>query len=288
MDWSLMPGAFPGLQTLSTHRNHPLENSSAHAPADLPPPLIFEQKELVAAKTAAQRHLVGQLNSLTYFLIGYQFVKYCYSSSLPPLFLHAIIQQLLHVEEITANNRSSRTLFSDAMSAQERHAELTGSTFDRAAWARLLESRLTHFIYWKFLAVAVMHMLFVILFLQGEAAAGRLPQLSFGLWYCLTFMGENGPSNYLVADPWWMRMWKLGLVELLACDLAILVLQLCVFQSIYVQLTISPRGLALGEEEVNIVRVQGGVRGEVAVDVEGHMDILHIKLFELFEREAYM
>lgn len=283
-----MPGAFPGSHAPSSHRNRPHQNPSPLPPVELPPPLIFEQKELVAAKTAAQRHLLGQLNSLTYFLIGYQFVKYCYSSSLPPLFLHAIIQQLLHVEEITANNHSSRTLFSEAMNAQERHAELTGSTFDRAAWARLLESRLTHFIYWKFLAVAVMHMLFVMIFLQGEADAGRLPQLSFGLWYCLAFMGENGPSNYLAADSWWIRMWKLGLVELLACDLAILVLQLCVFQSIYVQLTISPRGLALGEEEVNILRVQGGARGEVDVDVEGHMDILHIKLFELLEREAYM
>lgn len=285
-----MPGAFPGtsIPSLSTSRNHDNSQNFPSPPVELPPQLIFEQKEQVGAKTAAQRHLLGQFNSLTYFIIGYQFVKYCYSSSLPPLFLHAIIQQLLHIDEITDRNRSFRTLFSDVMSAQERHAELTGVSFDRRAWAHHLESRLTHFIYWKFLVVAVMHILFVVVFLQGEAGAGRLSRLSFGLWYCLSFMGEIGPSNYLMADPWWLRLWKLGLVELLACDLAILVLQLCVFQSVYVQLTISPRGIALGEEEVNILRVQGGVRGDVEVDLEGRMDILHIKLFQLLERDAYM
>jgi len=288
MDWPQMPGSFPGTPLSNPRYNTVAQSQTPVARAELPPPILFEQKEQVGTKTAAQRHLIGQLNSLTYFVIGYQFVKYCYSSCLPPLFFHSLIQQLLHVEEITGNNRSSRTIFSEAIALQERQAELTGIPFDRRGWARLLESRLTQFIYWKFLVVAVWHTLFVVIFLQGEAAGGRLANLSFGLWYSLSFMGESYPSSYLVLDPWWLRLWKLGLVELLVCDVVILVLQLCVFQSIYLQLTISPRGLALGEDEVNIVRAQQGGSGEVKVDLEGRMDVLHIKLFQLFDREAYM
>lgn len=280
-----MPGSFPLPSNTSW---------SARSPPPAPPvaesstQVTFERKELIGTKTHAQRHLIGQLNSLTYFVIGYQFVKYCYSSCLPPLFFHALIQQLLNTEEITGNGQGTRVLFNEAIALQERHAEANGILYNRTAWVNLLLSKLCLFVYWKFLVVAAWHTVFVVGWVQLVANNGQLEDLSFGTWYCLSFMGETTPSNYSVLDPWWLRLWKLGLVELLITDVIILALQLCLFQSIYFQSTISPKGIALGEEEVYILRAQsGGAQGSVPLDHRGLPDVLHIKLFQMFDRESF-
>lgn len=283
-----MPGTFPAANSASRDHNPTSREPLLSPTAEISPPELFEQRELVGTKTHAQRHLIGQLNSLAYFLMGYQFVRFCYLSCLPPLFLHVVVQRLLDVEDITDNTRPTRVLFGEAISLMERQAEAQNTTFRRSVWVSLLLAKLGLFVYWKFVVAAVWHILFVVLMMQQIATAGHIDNVSLGLWYCLSFIGENLPSNYSVLDPWWVLLWKLGLVELVVTDVAILALQLCLFQSIFLQSTISPKGIALGEEEVYILRnLSGGARGVVPVDEQGRPEVLHIRLFQMFEGGSF-
>lgn len=268
----------------SSSQNRPTQNPIV---SEYLPETEFMKREVVVTKTASQRHLISQLNSLTYFLIGYQFVRYCYSSCLPPLFLHVVIQQLLSVGEITGNSRGSRVLFSEAVSFQERNAQTNGTSFSRSTWINQLLAKLCLFIYWKFAAVVVWHTLFVFMWLQDLGMKGHLDDVTYGSWYCISFMGENAPS-FSPLDGWWLRLWKLGLFELILCDVAILTLQLCLFQCVYLQLTISPKGIALGEQEVYILRVlSGGAQGTVPVNMMGIPYVLYIRLFQMFDRDSF-
>lgn len=283
-----MPGSFPGESSASRDHNATSTVSLRPIITELPPSTLFEQKEMVGTKTHAQKHLVNQLKSLSYFLIGFQFVRYCYSSCLAPLLLHLVVQKAIDVEDITDPSRPPRVLFGEAILLMEREAEAQNTTFRRSAWVSLLLAKLTLFIYWKYVVVCVWHLFFVVLLMQKLAANGNLDDVSLGLWYCLLFMGESVPLNLSASDSWVVQLWKLGLVELFVTNTAILALQILLFQSIYLQLTISPKGVALNEEEVYILRSQsGGARGLVPVDDEGRPDILYIRLFQMFERLSF-
>lgn len=292
--YSSMPGAFPSAELIQATANANAHAAAAAQAADAAsrtlsgsPSLQFDRMEKAAQKGLAQHHIVKQLNTLTFFLIGYQFVRFCYSLCLPPLFFHVLIQGLLNVNEIINQHRGHRALFSDALAVEERNAEATGTVFDSANWLRLLVLKLALFVYWKFVIVVLWHTVFVAGWMQQVAGAGHLADLSLGSWYCLLFIGEQGPLLYSPHHPLYVRLWQLGLVELVALDAAILVLQLVLFQSIYYQSTVSPLGIPLGDEEVDILRAHTAGSGTVPTDCRGIPDVFHIRLFHMFERELF-
>lgn len=271
---SVMPGSFTPLP--ASEPNDALFDIPDH---DF---TAFEHKETAGSKTLAQRHLLTQLTSLVYILAAYQFVKYCHLACFPPLAAHVLVQWLLQISELGESSSSPTILFNDVINLQQQQAEAAGLVFDRSNFVKLWLQRLLRSIYYKFVAVVLWHALFIA-WLQLVGSPDELLLLINGLWFCVTFLGESVPVNYSADDPWFLRWWKLGIVELILTDCFILVLQLTLYQSVYEQSTSLPKGIRLNEDEVHILRLHGAGSGEsLPVDGEGIPTILKVRLFQAF------
>lgn len=273
MSLNLMPGFFPDI-TSPTSSSIDVSEASAEE--------SFAEGQAVEKKTAAQKHLLGQLNALSFCLIGYQFLKYTHGSCLPPTMAHVFVQLLLSVYQVNSGNtEGSRRILSEYLDSQEELLRLMGLTLDRNRVIGYMMSKIRSFIYWKTVAAIVYHLIFVLRWLWPLAREGRLELLENGSWNFLSFLGESLPQSYSEKDSWVTQLWTLGLFQLVLLDLACLIFQLTIFQCIFLQSTISPRGIRLGEPEVFIVRGKsGGAVGKVAQDENGIPDVLHIKLYE--------
>lgn len=279
-----MPGTFPGPDSplrASGPAHHLEANSDLTSQHHQD---TFARRELVNFKTVSQKHLIGQLGTLTHLLIGIQFLRYTYSSCLPPVLGHCLVEFLLHGQHFaSAGPESGRRIFADQLDSQEQLFRSLGLEFDRASIVRFIMNKTRSFIFWKYLAVCVYHTVFVLLWLRPVALSGRLRLLEAGLWYCLSFLGQPAPA-FLPDSSRFVQMWHLGLYQLLILDTVILALQLIVYQCIYLQSTISPRGIRLNEPEVNICRsVLANVDGQVDLEQDGLPDVLHVKLYETLE-----
>lgn len=242
---------------------------------------LFAVRELGGCRTTAQKHLIGQLDALTYFVIGFQFLKYTHGSCMPPAIAHFLVSFLLHARKFIATGpESGRQIFAEHLNSQEQHFQAAGLTFDRRKIVKFIVGRTHHLILWKFLACVVYHTLLVVLYLQPVANEGKLYLLEYGLWYSISFVGETVSRNYSASDPWWLRLWKLGFCGLLFLDVVILILQLIIYQSIFLQSTISPKGLRLNERERYILRAQGAGSGTDLDSDNGVPVIIHVKLYE--------
>lgn len=280
---SSMPGAFP-LPELSRE-----DLSQAANVLHQEHEASFQRKEANGAKTGAQRHLMGQLDSLCYLLIGYQLIKHCHSACLFPVAAHWLVQLPLDFQVLSSPHGGGQLLFLEALTRQEEQATAMGLPFDREKVASSWLSRICICIYLKFVAVVVYHVLFIIWWVQPIADNGRLALLENGAWYSTSFIGEMVPTDYNAGAPWWLRLWKLGLFELILTDTLILAVQLVLYQAIYIQLTALPRGQRLGEDEVCILRCRpGGAGGEPTLCTDGTPDILHVKLYETLMTAAYI
>ncbi|GEQ71297.1 hypothetical protein JCM33374_g4979 [Metschnikowia sp. JCM 33374] len=282
-----IPGSFP-MEPPGPSVSYTPENNSIRSPeiqqisVDDALRNSFLTRETAHAKTMAQKHLVGQLDTFTYFVIGYQFLKYTHGSCMPPTLAHCLVQLSLYARHFTAvGPESARPIFAEHLSAQERHFQAAGLSFDRHKIVRFIVAKTRNVILWKFLGCFVYHILLVLFYLQPVANAGRLHLLENGSWYFISFLGESISQDYSSTAPWWLRLWKLGFCGLLFTDVVILVLQLILYQSIFLQSTVSPKGLRLNEPECYILRSSGSGTGVDPDSVEGEVpDIFHVKLYE--------
>ncbi|OBA18011.1 hypothetical protein METBIDRAFT_47791 [Metschnikowia bicuspidata var. bicuspidata NRRL YB-4993] len=243
---------------------------------------IFASKELGASKTAAQKHLIGQLDTLTYLIIGYQFLRYTHGSCMPPTLAHLLVQFLLYSRHFTAMGPGSgRQIFAEYLNSREQHFQAAGLSFDRQQIIDFIFLRMRNVILWKFLVCLVYHTLLVVLYLRPLANKDRLHFLQNGSWYFVSFVGEEISRHNLASSSWWLQLWQLGLFGLLGMDVVILIFQLILYQSIFLQSTISPKGLRLNEAECDILRAEGPGPG-LGIDTtsDGVPDIFHIKLYE--------
>lgn len=277
-----MPGSFPGLDSFQ---------SASPAVADVADDSfeLFSRKENVGNKTRAQRHMMGQIQALVYFLVGYQYIKYCHSACLLPVITHMVVQKLVSSEAIANQTSlvSGVLVVNEIINEQRRQDTSAGTSTNRSGLANLWMTKACLIVYWKFVAVAIYHILFVF-WLQQIENEGMLDLLVNGTWWVVSFIGERVPDNYLGDDNFFLRMYKLGLVELLLSDVAILVLQLILYQCVFVQSTLSPKGHALNEDEIYILRTKSGMGGDVDFDDDMIPDILHIRLYEAFRKDAFV
>lgn len=275
-----MPGSFPAAINVE---------GSASASVDQNSLENFAKKEYVGSKTRAQRNLVAQLDTLVFFLVGYQFIKYCHSACILPVLAHVAVQMMASVDSITnpSNLVSGMLLVTEVINRQHREATAAGQPSSRTHLANAVLTKTCLVIYWKYIFVVVYHTLFMVTWMQEIAKTGQLHRLQNGSWWVISFIGEDVPSHYSQDSSFWVRFYQLGLPELLLTDTIILAIQLVLFQCVFVQSTVSPKGIALDEDEIYILRAHNG-RGDVGELKEGVPDILHVKLYEVFRKEAFV
>lgn len=235
----------------------------------------FASREAAVARALAHRNLLHQLSSLSTFLIAYQFVRYYRWSCVVPLALHVAAQL-----QVAMGRGDNGGLFARALAAQQAAARSAGVAFERARVADGGMRLVWLLLHWKLVAAVAWHVVYVMAWLQPQAAAG-LERLVTTHGYFFLLMGEtqHDAASYDAASPWWLRLWHLRLVGAVALDVGILLVQLVQFQCVYLQSAESPRGIAVGEREIYVVRTRAGP-GVAPVPVP---DVLHVRLYQALD-----
>lgn len=231
-----------------------------------------------------------------YLLIGYQFIKYCHSACIVPVLFHIAVQKVLSCDSITSSgsNYAGVHVLREVINRQIRDAQRAGTALggpSETSVAAVVLARCCLLLYYKFLVACLYHTLFVCFWILLVAETGRIRQLEHGTWWTISFLGEGVPENYDADWNFWYKVSVLGLPGLLFSDLVILGIQLVLFQAVYKQSTISPLGVRLGEQEVDIVRVASDtvLDNSALFETEAGVPlVLRVKLYETFRREAFI
>lgn len=291
-----MPGAFPGSWTHPLQQQEDIPTTTAAASFQLDANYLrkFQTRKGVSQKTRHQQLLIAQLEALVYILVGYQFIKYCHSACIIPVIFHMAVQKVLSCDSITSasTNYSGVHIIREVIARHIRDSQnnADGSQTESSVAAIVL-ARCCLLVYYKFLVTCLYHILFVCFWALLVAETGRLRQLEHGTWWVISFIGESVPPGYDSGWNFWYKVSVLGLPGLLFSDLVILAVQLVLFQAVYKQSTVSPLGVRLGEQEVDIVRgpTDTGLDSSALFETEtGVPLILRIKLYETFAKEAFI
>lgn len=251
--------------------------------------LQFETNQLIHQKTKNQYDLLSHLEFLSYMIIFYQFMKYCHLACLIPLILHLSLQMILNSKLITHNDEYPQII-----------ALIMGNNDDEEG-DEDLESRnrvyhtfvhnYCYFLYIKTIFVLIYHTLFICTWVVSIVNSRQLDKLQHGTWWLISFIGEETP-NVSPSTPYFTKLYKLGLFQLLFTDLLILFIQLSLYQSIFKQSDAFHIERRLDEKEVYIIRKDSHSQivvddGSVKVDDEGIPTVLKIRLYDCFETDAY-
>lgn len=254
---------------------HQFPNSPS--PAEAPVVAKFAAREAASARVLAHQQLLHHLSSLAVFLIAYQFVRYYRWSCMVPLVLHVAAQ----LQVAMGRTDGDGGLFVRALAQQQAAAQRAGVAFDRTRVADGGVRLVWLLLHWKLVAAVAWHVVYVVAWLQPRAGDGGLARLVATQGYFFLVMGEchDGAAAYSATDPWWLRLWRLQLVGVVVLDVGILLVQLVLFQCVYLQAAESPRGTAVGEREIYVVRTRvGGAAVAAAVP-----EVLHVRLFQALD-----
>lgn len=301
----MMPGAFPNDTTGPSRRqelgsqglgslwqiNH--QNIGSGVPYATSADLVelqllqsFENKHKSITNILLQSHLVSQLDTLVYILIGYQTVKYCHSASLLPAIGHILIQQLLSCSAITSR-QSGGFIQLVAQYYRERENDRHNNDLEiNNSTGAVIPNDIAIIcsaIYCKTILVILYHCLFMSFWLIPIVDAGGLKMISNGTWWFVSFIGEYRPIDRWSDLSHIQKVTKLGLWELIGSDLVILFIQLVLFQSIYRQSTILSNQDGENRDETEILRRQGE-----AVESRGGDVVLRVRLYEAFRSNSFI
>lgn len=304
-----MPGAFPlvGLRlfqggaeaTLGLSRS--FGANAMYDDMELSLSEKFARQHRSGIKAHSQRDMVRALDAMVYLLVGYQYIKFCYSAALLPVVLHLVAQKFLSVEAYIGGvhgspQPSTITALAAATSASSRRsravtsARSNSSVTDRDGpdvehMSRVVRS-VCAFVYWKFILVVIYHTTFVCIYLMPFAMKDELTQFEYGTWWFISFIGETPPIDIASEPSVWWRIVALGLPGLLVVDLLILFLQLVLLQCLYNQSAVSPLGRSLHASS-NVLRLSGDHAEEPQGDETRQNYILLVRLFDVFAWEAF-
>lgn len=252
----------------------------------------FQKRQKISRKTIRQSNLINQLDSLIYILAGYQLIKYCHSASLIPLVVYVISQKFLCCDSFTSTDSSDN--FMTFLNQTERQNQ--ENNVDPEPIMKVFFKKIQQAIYWKSLLVMIYHIGFVCFWLIPLANKGKLNLVVNGTWWFVSFIGETIPiyesldtfkdRNYIT------KMMDLGLVGLLFSDAMILLIQLILFQSIYIQSTLSPMGRKLNGKEIELLRLPNDVSTSAAADElldspDESPFALHVRLYEALNLKLF-
>ncbi|RLV92691.1 hypothetical protein JA1_003031 [Spathaspora sp. JA1] len=284
-----MPGSFPGsnlpYESSSTQPRNLTKRSTTERLASE----LLQTQEMtrflnttyINTKTKAQHHLLGQLGLLVYVFAFYQFIKYCHSASLVPLILHCLYQVLMS-SEILTNSPDLQVI-----------RNILQETTPENQQQSVLDRKITfvcRMIYCKSLFIVIYHILFVCSWMVSLVNQARLNELVHGTWWFVSFIGEEVP--YIPASiPYYSKVFRLGLGQLIFTDLMIMLIELIMFQSIYKQSPILQVDRRLNEPEVYGVRQSTNYTGSVNdedVSREDVPTVLKVRLYQCFKMEGYL
>lgn len=255
----------------------------------------FEISQLIHQKTKNQYDLLSHLEFLSYMIIFYQFMKYCHLACLIPLILHLSLQMILNSKLITHNDEYPQIIAlimgnnndDDNNNNEEGEDDLES----RNRVYHTFVHNYCYFLYMKTIFVLIYHTLFICAWVISIVNSGQLDKLQHGTWWLISFIGEETP-NVSPSTPYFTKLYKLGLFQLLFTDLLILSIQLSLYQSIFKQSDAFHIERRLDEKEVYIIRKDSHSQivvddGSVKVDDEGIPTVLKIRLYDCFETDAY-
>lgn len=248
-----MPGAFP---TEDSSAKTPFDEGSrkeAMKVVDEENHQGFSDNQNRGLTTQKQLHLINQLDTLVYFLVGYQMIKYCHSASIVPVVFHMLIQKILSSESII--NGTTTTEFIGYFNESERH--LREHDQDSEGFITSFMRRLCSAVYWKGCITMVYHICLIWFWMLPIARHNDVKVLNHGTWWFVSFIGESTPTERFNDMNWVHQVWDLGLPGLIFTDMIILFVQLVLYQAIYKQSTMSPYGRKHRGNEVEVLRANG-------------------------------
>lgn len=285
---SLMPGAF-----LAESANH-LQPSSSRAVTDQRNTYLIEEDQLksfskseyLVNKGRSQRHLLRQLEGCVYIIIGYQLVKFCHLACLLPFVLDLMMESAISVKAVAdPDNWSLLETIAEVLNKKEHETGASQGT---------QRQNITRFfclaVYAKFLLVVLYHAFFVF-WIKLIADDGHLESLVNGSWWLVSFIGESVAEGYDPESSLWLRLWQLGLVQLIVCDFLVLMLQLTLYQAVYLQSSKSLSGLPLNAKEIEIVRPHNvRVPGDPIhkIPQRAAPNVLNIRLHDCLNKNSYL
>lgn len=287
-----MPGAFP-IELLSASRSTASDPSlnrwnTLHIEEDKL--TSFKKSEYLVSKGRSQRHMLSHLEKTVMVLTGYQLVKYCHLACVWPFILDVMMQRGISVKAITdPGNWSILEIMEQGAKKREEESGENGASNSSITFRSRVTKTVCLFIYCKFLLNVFYHVLFFF-WLKLVADSNHLEDVVNGSWWLVSFLGESVP-DYNPSSSIWLRLWQLGLVQLIFTDFLILLLQLTLFQCVFKQSTKSLEGLPLGISELETVRpFNVRVSGESLRKLPDQRtpNILNIRLHDCFNPLSYL
>ncbi|OVF07616.1 hypothetical protein A9F13_12g01606 [Clavispora lusitaniae] len=274
---SMIPGTFPSVPYASEETEDASMSFSAATLSDVDQPYQskFSERENASRRVFFQRHMILQLSTLAYFLMGFQFVRYFRWACFVPFLMHLMVHFQMQVGSVVRGDNTGANFLSQTLDQQQAVANRSGIPFDRAAATTRAIATVWLCLYWKSLITVAWHVVFVVAWLRPQADVEGITKLTQNSWLFFSLLGDTW-DYYSKDDPLWLRLWNLRLVGAVTLDVAISLIQLCLFQCVYLQAENSPRGLRLNEQEINILRVKPAASAPKGA-------VLHIRLYQALE-----
>lgn len=198
------------------------------------------EAEFNTAFEAKSRHvlvhdLIVQLNSAVFLLAGYQLVRICHLSCVLPFALHCAYNAIV-LPSMANGSDAKIAVLRRWLSPNDQvlGSALTPNPQILAGEASLFQL-IRALLLWKTIVTLAAHALFVIMWEVVLARANKLKLISNGAWWFVSFIGESTPTTDISQLTTIEIAIKLGLIQLLASDIAILCIQMVLLQLIYGQ-----------------------------------------------------
>ncbi|KAI5966232.1 uncharacterized protein KGF55_000541 [Candida pseudojiufengensis] len=237
----------------------------------------FISSNIIHKKTKFQHDLLQNLSSLCYILIFYQFSKYCHLACLIPFILNIVPLLGLNPKILLSGNQSIlEIVFENEENAEERLNYLK---------SRL--PKLCYMLYIKTIFVILYHVIFICTWVVSLVDEDKLSKLEYGTWWFVSFIGESTP-DLNQSDSFWLKILKLGLMQIVIIDLVVLFIQLILFQSVFHQSSLLG-GRRIEEDEAFLIRSANssanGVQADDSLieDDDGIVLALIIRLYDTFD-----
>lgn len=300
-----MPGSFPSrVETLGKMQAYVMASE-----------LVDEsnRKEFVTVHFSSkvfafQQHIISQVDSLAYLIIGYQLVKYCHLACLLPALCHIGIQRLLNCNIITHSSSETARAINEVIEGiarrrNESRSELGASnnrnnsnTDNFRDISRSKREILDAFmkdacwvIYFKSIFTFFYHFLFLYMWMIPIADKGELKSIENGTWWFVSFLGESTNISWEPSASIWLKFYRVGIIGLLLSDILILFMQLVLFQCIYRQSNIFPPTSEESSDLEYVIKVPGSSFNRTLSREKIHSSpyVLLVKLFELLNYESF-
>ncbi|CUM67844.1 uncharacterized protein PRCAT00005553001 [Priceomyces carsonii] len=284
----LIPGSYPDSSRAVERQpsSMSLRNTTASAIIDKENANTFEKKQVFNQRRKLQHNLISQLDTSVYFLVGYQFIKYCHSACIVPAIFHIAIQKFLGCDSV-ASSEGVHTM----MAAINYRAGEDSEARNKVIRAVISKTSLT--IYCKSVFTFLYHILFVGIWVLPVVTRGT-QNIENGTWWFVSFIGEGVTNDIESSSNTWIKLAKLGLPGLLLTDLLILLIQLILYQCIFKQsnLIIKDRILNENENENEEYVLRSSAEQFSNVNLNPIEDdkvpmILTVKLFEAFDSKSF-